>query len=40
MVQVRTEIQKKVAEQTVTKIVGQPTIQSIDLLETADMQES
>ncbi len=33
MVQVRTEIQKKVAEQTVTKIGGQPTIQSIDLLE-------
>ena len=33
MVQVRTEVQKKVAEQTVTKIVGQPTIQSIDLLE-------
>ncbi len=33
MVQVRIEIQKKVAEQTVTKIVGQPTIQSINLLE-------
>ena len=33
MVQVRTEIQTKVAENSVSKIVGQPTIQAIDLLE-------
>ena len=33
MVQLRTEIQKKVAEHSVSKIVGQPTMQAIDLLE-------
>ena len=33
MVQLRTEIQKRVAEHSVLKIVGQPTMQAIDLLE-------
>ena len=33
MVQLRTEIQKKVAEEPVSKIIGQPTMQAIDLLE-------
>ena len=33
MVQLRTEIQKKVAEQPISKLIGQPTIQAIDLLE-------
>ena len=33
MVQLRTEIQKKVADQSVSKIVGQLTMQAIDLLE-------
>lgn len=31
--QVRTEIQPKVSEQSVSKIIGQPTIQAIHLLE-------
>ncbi len=33
MVQIQTEIAKKVAEKEVTKTLGQPTTQSIDLLE-------
>ena len=32
MVQIKTEIEKKVAENAVSKIVGQPTNQGIDLL--------
>jgi hypothetical protein len=32
MVQIRTEIKKKVAASVVTKIIGQPTNQGIDLL--------